>query len=148
MGEIKDPQIISGLPQSLYDTTIGTQGKTEKNFLERYLLLGTDLLERAPLHIAIHLIKDLDEPPPPYAQIHCHPDCDEIGLVAATKDELEYEIILNGKEHRVKSPATVYIPAGTYHRARAVYGKGVYVCILLDPRGPAASNVHLSEQTS
>lgn len=140
-----EPKIISGTPQALDYTIVGTQLKNGKDFLQRFLLMNKELLENAPLHIAVHIIKDLDTLPTPYAQIHCHPTCDEIGLIVAPKDELEYEIVLNGKENRVKSPAAVYIPAGTHHRARAVSGSGAYVCILLDPQGPHAENVQIME---
>ena len=87
------------------------------------------------------MIRDLEAPPDPYAKIHCHPNADEIGLVIAPKDKLEYEIILDGQENRIKSPAAIHIPGGTYHRARAVFGEGAYVCILLDPKGPNETNV-------
>lgn len=140
-----EPKIISGTPQALAYTTVGTQLNSGKAFFERFLLMNKVLLENAPFHIAVHIIKDLDAPPAPYAQIHCHPTCDEIGLIIAPKDELEYEIILNGKENRVKSPAAVYIPAGIHHRARAVSGSGAYVCILLDPKGPITENVQIVE---
>ena len=136
-----EPRILSGFPQDLGYTNIGLQSNTSKEILERFLLMNSVLMDNAPLHIAVHLIKNIDTPPDPYAQIHCHPECDEIGLIIAPKDELEYEIILDGKETRVKSPAAVYIPAGTYHRARALSGTGAYVCIILDPRGPLADNI-------
>ena len=136
-----EPLILSGFPQELGYTEIGFQSNSHKGLIERFLLMNSFIMDKAPMHIAVHLIKDIDTPPEPYTQIHCHPDCDEIGLIVAPKDELEYEIILNGKENRIKSPAAVYIPAGTYHRARALFGKGAYVCIILDPRGPVADNV-------
>jgi hypothetical protein len=139
-----EPRILSGFPQELDYTNIGTQSNSSREFLERFLLMNSVVMENAPLHIAVHIIKNIDTPPDPYAQIHCHPDCDEIGLIIAPKDELAYEIILNGKENRVKSPAAVYIPAGTYHRARALSGIGAYVCIILDPRGPLADNITVS----
>lgn len=50
---------------------------------------------------------------------------------------------LNGKENYVKSPAAVYIPAGTSHRARAISGNGAYVCILMDPQGPNTANIDI-----
>jgi hypothetical protein len=136
-----EPLILSGFPQDLGYTEIGLQSNSNKELIERFLLMNPMIMDNAPMHIAVHLIKDLDTSPEPYAQIHCHPDCDEIGLIIAPKEELEYEIFLNGKENRIKSPAAVYIPAGTYHRARALSGTGAYVCIILDPRGPVADNI-------
>jgi len=137
------PKIISGVLQALDYTVVGAQAGNGSFFFERFLLMNAQLFEYAPLHIAAHIIKDLDAPPAPYAEIHCHATCDEIGLIVASRDELEYEIVLDGAEHRVKSPASVYIPSGTYHRARAVSGSGAYVCILLDPRGPVPDNVRI-----
>lgn len=138
-------KILSGIPQGLNYTAVGVPETQEKYILDRFLLMNNIVLENAPLHIAVHIISDLDTPVEPYAQIHCHQDCDEIGLIVAPKDALEYEIILEGEEHRVKSPAAVYIPAGTYHRAKAVSGTGAYVCIILDPRGPHEENVQVKK---
>jgi len=145
MQKIAEPKILSGLPQDLDETILGTQSSGKKDFFQRFLLINRELIENAPFHIAVHIIKDLDAPPAPYAKIHCHPSHDEIGLIIAPKDSLEYEIILNGKENRVKSPASVYIPAGTQHRARALSGNGAYVCILLDSRGPHTDNVDITK---
>jgi quercetin dioxygenase-like cupin family protein len=136
-----EPRILSGFLQDLGYTNIGRESSAGSEFIERFLLMNAVVMQNAPLHIAVHFIKNIDTPPDPYAQVHCHPDADEIGLIIAPKDELEYEIILDGKETLVKSPAAVYIPSGTYHRARAISGTGAYVCIILDPRGPLADNI-------
>jgi mannose-6-phosphate isomerase-like protein (cupin superfamily) len=136
-----EPRILSGFLQDIGYTNIGLESNTSTEFIERFLLMNSTVMQNAPMHIAVHFIKNIDTPPDPYAQIHCHPDADEIGLIIAPKDELEYEIVLDGETNRVKSPAAVYIPSGTYHRARAVSGSGAYVCIILDPRGPLADNI-------
>lgn len=141
MKTVTEPKILHGFPQDLDETVLGTQLNCEKNFFQRFLLLNKKVLENTPFHIATHLITDLESPPEPYAKIHCHPDHDEIGLIIAPKDMLQYEVILNGKVNYVTSPAAVYIPAGTSHRARALKGNGAYVCILLDPQGPSNGNV-------
>lgn len=143
MSDRSKPQIIPGLPQPLDETVLGARSMTE-TFFERFLLINRGLLENAPFHIACHVINNLEAIPEPYAKIHCHPDHDEIGLVIGPRDALEYEMILDGKEHRVLSPAAISIPAGTYHRARAVRGNGSYVCILLDAQGPRAANVEIA----
>jgi quercetin dioxygenase-like cupin family protein len=145
MKNIAEPKILLGIPQDVDATILGAHQSSKKKFFERFLLMNKGILEGAPFHVAVHIIKHLDVPPDPYVKMHCHPDFDEIGLVIAPKDELEYEIILNGKENRIKSPGTVYIPAGTHHRARAVSGNGAYVCILLDPQGPDTANVNISK---
>ena len=140
-----EPKIISGTPQALDYIDVGIQSNSGKGFPERFLLMDKKLFENAPLHIAVHIIKEPYKPLTPYTHIHCHPTCDEIGLIVAPQDELEYEFVLNGENYRVKSPATVYIPAGTHHRDTAVSGSGVYVCILLDPQGPVTENVQIVE---
>lgn len=140
MKNIAGPRILSGFPQALNETVLGTQASGGNDFFQRFVLMNSKLMENAPFHIALHIIKDLESPPEPYAKIHCHPSHDEIGLIIAPKEGLEYEIILNGEVKRVKSPASVYIPAGTSHRAKAISGNGAYVCILLDPQGPSAEN--------
>ncbi len=145
MQRISEPKILAGLPQDLDETILGAQSSSKKNFFERFLLINKALIEDAPFHIAVHFIKDLQTAPAPYAKMHSHPDHDEIGLIIAPKDVIEYEIILNGKENRVKSPASVYIPAGTQHRARALSGNGAYICILLDSQGPNVGNVDLQQ---
>jgi len=142
------PKILSGIPQDVDATVLGAHLSSKKGFFERFLLMNQEILENAPFHVAVHIIKDLDTTPDPYVKKHCHPEFDEIGLIIAPKDVLEYEIILDGKENRIKSPAAVYIPAGTHHRARAISGNGAYVCILLDPKGPHAANVDVTSTKS
>jgi hypothetical protein len=145
MKKLAEPKVMEGFPEDLDETILGTRLNSDKQFFQRFMLINKKVLENAPFHIATHLIKDLDSPPEPYAKIHCHPSHDEIGLIIAPKDMLQYEVILNGKVHHVTSPAAVYIPAGTTHRARALKGNGAYVCILLDPQGPSTVNVDIPE---
>jgi mannose-6-phosphate isomerase-like protein (cupin superfamily) len=139
MKSVTEPKILQGFLQDVDEIVLGSQ-RGEKTFFQRFMLLNKKVLENAPFHIATHLIKDLDSPPDPYVKVHIHPDYDEIGLIIAPKDKLQYEIILNGKVNYVTSPAAVYIPAGTSHRARALKGNGAYVCILMDPEGPSLEN--------
>jgi mannose-6-phosphate isomerase-like protein (cupin superfamily) len=137
---MKQPRVIPGAKQALHETPLGIRDSID-SFLNRFTLMQDALCEDAPAHIAVHLIKDLDGEPEPYVDPHSHPDCDEVGLVIGQPGALEYEIILDGKTHRVSSPASVYIPAGTVHRARAVRGNGAYVCMLMDPAGPHPDNI-------
>lgn len=130
---------MSGKPQALNETMLG-KTKSIESVLSRYLLLNQETCDGAPAHIAVHLINDLKEAPEPYVHAHRHPPCDEIGLVIGQPGALEYEMILNGETHRITSPGSIFIPAGTLHRARALRGNGAYVCILMDSRGPSASN--------
>lgn len=137
---MKKPQVTPGQCQPLNETLLGKPMAIEA-FLNRYVLLNSEVCEGAPAHIAVHMIRGLEQAPTPYVDAHSHPDCDEIGLVIAPPGELEYEMILGEKVHRITSPASIFIPAGTVHRARALRGTGAYTCILMDSRGPAASNV-------
>lgn len=137
---MKQPSVIQGAPQALHETPLGIRDSID-SFLSRFTLMQRALCEDAPVHIAAHLIKDLTGEPEPYVDPHSHPDCDEIGLVIGQPGALEYEIILDGETHRVRSPASIYIPAGTVHRARAVRGNGAYVCMLMDPQGPRPANI-------
>jgi hypothetical protein len=136
---VKHPKVIPGTPQPLDDTPLGLSEPTD-SFLSRFMLLGKGICDEAPAHIAVHLIQDLTDAPAPYVHAHCHPSFDEIGLVIGQPGALEYEMVLDGEVHRVCAPACICIPAGTLHRARAVRGSGAYVCMLMDPRGPNASN--------
>lgn len=136
---MKDPRVIPGTPQPLDDTLLGLSEPTD-SFLNRFMLLGKAIRDEAPVHIAAHLIQDLADTPAAYVHAHCHPSFDEIGLVIGRPGALEYEMVLGGKVHKVCAPACIFIPAGTLHRARALRGDAAYVCMLMDPRGPNASN--------
>ena len=137
---MKQPSVIQGKRQALHETPLGRQASIE-SFLSRFTIMQKELCQDAPVHIAVHLIKDLADEPEPYVDAHCHPDVDEIGMVIGQPGELEYEMILNGKTHRILSPASIFIPAGTVHRARAIRGNGAYACMLMDPTGPRPANV-------
>lgn len=136
---MKKPAVIPGTPQPLLETPLGRAG-TAPEFLQRFLLLNGAICEGVPLHIATHLIQGLEAEPEPYVNPHQHPACDEIGLVIGPPGALEYEIRLGDDTHRITSPGSIFIPAGTVHRARALRGTGAYVCILLDARGPTPDN--------
>ncbi len=136
---MKSPRVMPGKPQPLHETMLG-KAKSIESVLSRYLLLNQAACDGAPAHIAVHLIRDLNEAPDPYVHAHRHPTCDEIGLVVGQPGQLEYEMVLDGATHRITSPGSIFIPAGTRHRARALHGQGAYVCILMDPHGPGPSN--------
>ncbi len=136
---MKIPRVTPGTPQPLDETPLGRSGSID-SFLNRFLLLNQECCAGAPAHIAVHFIQGLTAPPAPYVYAHSHPACDEIGLVIGPPGALEYEMILGDKVHQICSPASIFIPAGTVHRARAARGNGAYVCILMDPRGPNPSN--------
>ena len=135
---MKQPRVIHGTPQALNETLLGRPADVS-GFLNRFVLLNGEVCEAPPAYIAVHLIQGLPSPPEPYVNAHCHPTCDEIGLVLGQPGALEYEMVLNGEVHQVHSPAAIFIPAGTVHRATAMHGNGAYVCMLMDPKGPDPS---------
>jgi 2-isopropylmalate synthase len=131
--------VHKGKPQALKETFLG-KAETAPDFLKRFVLLNKKINPNAPCHIAAHLVKNLKNKPEPYVHPHAHPSCHEIGLVIGQPGALEYEIMLDNKVHQLCSPASVFIPAGTVHRARALRGSGAYVCILMDSKGPSSAN--------
>jgi quercetin dioxygenase-like cupin family protein len=137
---VKKPRVIPATPQELAETPLG-RPMDITHFLSRFVLLNEKVCEGSPAHIAVHLIQDLTGAPEPYVKAHCHPTCDEIGLVLGQPGALEYEMMLDGDVHQVISPAAIFIPAGTTHRARALRGNGAYMCMLMDPKGPNPSNI-------
>jgi hypothetical protein len=133
------PSVHQGNPQKLDETFLGKKGAAPE-FLKRFVLLNKGINPGAPCHIATHLIRDLKDEPEPYVHAHAHPASDEIGLVIGEPGALEYEVVLGDQVHRLSSPASIFIPAGTVHRARALRGNGAYVCILMDAKGPSPAN--------
>lgn len=122
--------IVSGQPQSLSSVPL----HQDVEGLTRTLLLSKALDARAPLHIAIHAVTSLvsqsTNKGDHYANLDKH-DFDEINVVWSDKGTLIYRFELNGEPQIVTSPATVVIPAGISHRAEAVSGEGLFICILL-----------------
>jgi hypothetical protein len=138
---MKNPAVIQGTPQALAETPLGLS-QPINSFLKRFVLLNKEVYDEAPMHLAVHLIDGLAATPTPYVHAHSHPSCDEIGLVIGQPGALQYEILLGKDIHKVSSPACIFIPAGTIHRARALWGNGAYVCMLMDPLGPQPSSVN------
>ena len=137
---MKNPAVIPGTPQTLLETPLGLSRPID-SFLKRFVLLNKETYDAAPAHIAVHLIQGIADSPAPYVHAHSHPSCDEIGLVIGQPGALEYEMILGEETHKILSPACIFIPAGTLHRARALRGSGAYVCMLMDPSGPQPSSI-------
>jgi quercetin dioxygenase-like cupin family protein len=137
------PQINPGVPQRLDATELGVADVS--GFLSRFVVLGDQITAGAPAHVAVHMISGLDRCPDPYVHAHAHPNHDEIGIVVGQPGDLDYEIVLGDQTHVVSSPASIYIPAGTRHRARALRGNGAYICILMDPRGPRPEELEVMD---
>lgn len=102
--------------------------------LSRTLMLSSLLDARAMVHIAIHRVTravgEAVSAGHQYADLDVHP-FEEINLIWSETGELTYRYELDGKVLRVTSPATVVIPAGVSHKAEAVSGEGLFICMLL-----------------
>lgn len=81
------------------------------------------------IRIAVHTIDMLPKKIPNYCELHKH-DYDEINLILSENGNLVYKVQLEDETYRVKSPATVYIPAGTRHSAEVISGKGQFIALI------------------
>ena len=98
--------------------------------IKRLSMLGKNKIPQANTHLAVHFVDVKNKKIPEYSKLHKHPT-DEINLILSENEKLEYEIHLDDEVYNVSSPATVYIPKGVKHKARAISGKGIFVCIIL-----------------
>lgn len=100
--------------------------------VKRLSMLSKKLIPESNTHIAVHFIdsaKNLTR----YSELHKH-DHNEINLILSQGYKITYEIQLNDEIYRVTSPATVFIPKGVKHRAQAMSGRGIFVCIILSDK--------------
>ncbi len=81
------------------------------------------------MHIAVHLVDASRKKIPEYSKLHKH-NSDEINLILSEKGKLTYEIQLEDEIYKVSAPCTIFIPKGTRHKARALSGKGIFLCII------------------
>lgn len=98
--------------------------------LKRFSMLSKKIIPDANTHVAVHIVDANKNEMPEYTKIHKH-NADEINLILSEDNKLTYEIQLDDKVHTVSSPSSVFIPKGTSHKAKAVSGKGTFVCIIL-----------------
>lgn len=98
--------------------------------LKRFSMLSDKIIPDASTHVAVHIVDADKNKMPEYTKIHKH-DADEINLILSENDKLTYEIQLEDKVHTVTSPSSVFIPKGTSHKAKALSGKGTFVCIIM-----------------
>ncbi len=98
--------------------------------LKRFSMFSNKMIPDANTHIAVHFVDATKKEMPEYTRIHKH-DVDEINLILSENDKLTYEIQLGNNVHTVTSPSSVFIPKGTSHKAKALSGKGTFVCIIL-----------------
>lgn len=97
--------------------------------IKRLSMLSKHLIPQSDTHIAVHFVnasKDLPE----YSELHKH-NHDEINLILSEDSELTYQIQLEDETYQISSPSTVFIPKELKHSAKAISGKGIFVCIIL-----------------
>ena len=95
-------------------------------------MLSNDLITRSDTHIAVHFV-DATKKLPKYSKLHKH-NHDEINLILSEESKITYEIQLDDEIYKVTSPSTIFIPKGVNHRAQALSGKGIFVCIILSDK--------------
>lgn len=98
--------------------------------IKRLAMLGKNKIPQANTHLAVHFVDAKNKKILEYSKFHKH-STDEINLILSENEKLEYEIHLDNEVYTVTSPSTVYIPKGVKHKARAISGKGIFVCIIL-----------------
>ena len=92
-------------------------------------MLSKSLIPQSNTHIAVHFV-DASKNLPKYSKLHKH-NHDEINLILSENANLTYDIQFEDESYEVKSPSTIFIPKGIKHSARAISGKGIFVCIIL-----------------
>ncbi len=97
--------------------------------LKRLLMLEKNKIKEKGIRIVVHSINKLPKKIPSYCELHKH-DYDEINLILSEDNSLLYKIQLEDEVYKVKSPATVYIPAGIKHSSEVIAGKGQLVAII------------------
>ena len=87
--------------------------------------------EDFPVHVAVHEVSPISDPPIEYTRPHIHEDWDEINLIISQHDLL-YRMQLEGKKFTVSNNSCIWIPRGTIHAANVLKGSGYFITIRLD----------------
>lgn len=104
--------------------------------IDRQVWLSDKLGGFDPLQIAIHTISNIDQARDDYCSLDTH-DYDEINLLMNADDQhpLTFSFEIDNDAFELTAPATIVIPAGVAHKAKAISGAGQLVCIRLTGRG-------------
>jgi mannose-6-phosphate isomerase-like protein (cupin superfamily) len=86
--------------------------------------------EKFPLHMAVHQVSPIQEPPLEYTEAHLHEEHDEINIIISS-EELVYKIQLETEEFTVTNNACIWIPAGMIHSANVLKGSGYFIAARL-----------------
>ena len=98
--------------------------------IKRISMLSKKTISESKIHAAVHFVDAVDKKISKYSTLHKH-DADEINLILSDSGKLFYEIQLDDEIYKVNSPVTVFIPKGVKHRADAISGKGIFVCMIM-----------------
>jgi cupin superfamily acireductone dioxygenase involved in methionine salvage len=98
--------------------------------IKRISMLSKKTISESKIHAAVHFVDAVDKKISKYSTLHKH-DADEINLILSDSGKLFYEIQLDDEIYKVNSPVTVFIPKGVKHRADAISGKGIFVCLIM-----------------
>lgn len=110
-----------------------TTGKADELPIKRYVLLDKEMVEETVLYQALHQVDELLEPPPDYQVFHSHEFVETYLFLGKNPgyEGLTAEVILGDERYEVKSPASVYIPAGLTHRYKMLHGSGLLIITAL-----------------
>lgn len=97
--------------------------------IKRLSMLGKTSIPESKTHLAVHFVDASRKKIPEYSKLHKH-NFDEINLILSEKGNLTYEIQLEDEIYKVSAPCTVFIPKGMRHKARALSGKGIFLCMI------------------
>jgi len=97
--------------------------------IKRLSMLSKTSIPESKTHLAVHFVDASSKKIPEYSKLHKH-NFDEINLVLSEKGKLIYEIQLGDETYKVSSPCTIFIPRGVRHKARALSGKGIFLCMI------------------
>jgi|TARA_B110000263_G_C15254131_1_gene485602 mannose-6-phosphate isomerase-like protein (cupin superfamily) len=100
--------------------------------IKRISMLNKKIIPESDMHVAVHFV-DSKKDMPNYSELHKH-NKDEINLILSDTGNLKYEVQLEDEVYTVSSQSTVFIPKHVRHRARAISGKGIFVCIILSSK--------------
>lgn len=95
--------------------------------IKRISMLSEKRIPESKIHAAVHFVNS--KKTTKYSKLHSH-DVDEINMILS-EGNLVYEIQLEDEIYKVRSPATVFIPKGTRHRADVISGSGMFVCLIM-----------------
>lgn len=101
------------------------------SIVNRLILSNNKLFPELNQHIAVHYVNtakniNIED----YVEPHIH-QTQEINIILSDHHEgLTYEITLDLEKHIVSSPVIIMIPKFVKHSAKAIKGRGIYICII------------------